>query len=167
MSNPRFKVLMVCMGNICRSPTAHAVFRDKLVATGWDDRIAVDSAGTHAYHLGSPPDERSQEHAEARGYDLSSLRAKHLTTRGIEQADLVLAMDWENLALIQAMTPDGHEAKVKRLTEFAVKLQSPVVPDPYYGAARGFEEVLDIVEDACDGLLAHLQERIQQRTERH
>jgi protein-tyrosine phosphatase len=150
-------ILFVCMGNICRSPTAHGVFDAKVAQRKLGHVIRVDSAGTHNYHPGSPPDDRSQEQAALRGYDLSHLRARQIRHADFEQHDLILAMDWDNLALLQERCPAPHQNKLRRLTEFCIKHNSPVVPDPYYGGTKGFEEVLDLVEDACDGLLLHLQ----------
>ncbi|HUG21119.1 low molecular weight protein-tyrosine-phosphatase [Piscinibacter sp.] len=149
------RVLMVCMGNICRSPTAEAVLRHKLREAGLD-HVVVDSAGTHAYHVGDPPDPRSTRHASRRGYDLSALRARKVCRADFEQFDLVLAMDWENLELLGDQCPAEHRGKLRRLTEFARRLDAEIVPDPYYSGADGFEHVLDIVEDACEGLVAHL-----------
>lgn len=151
-----YSVLFVCMGNICRSPTAHGVFRQKLIEHGLADQVQVDSAGTHNYHPGSPPDERSQAHAVKRGYDLSDLRARQIADADFASHDLILAMDWDNLALIQAECPAEYQGKVRRLTEFCLKHESPVVPDPYYGGKDGFEHVLDLVEDACEGLIRHV-----------
>lgn len=155
-----FSVLFVCMGNICRSPTAHGVFRHKVREHGLENWIAVDSAGTHNFHPGSPPDDRSQEHASRRGYDLADLRARQITDSDFQRLDLILVMDWDNLALVEDLCPTQHLPKVRRLTEFCMHHDSPVVPDPYYGAASGFDQVLDLVEDACDGLLRHVRERI-------
>jgi protein-tyrosine phosphatase len=152
-------VLFVCMGNICRSPTAHSVFRAKVIQSGLGHVVHTDSAGTHNYHPNSPPDERSQEHAAQRGYDLSDLRARQIGKRDFAQYDLVVAMDWDNLALLQADCPPEHQHKLKRLTEYCTSHDSDVVPDPYYGGAQGFEQVLDLVEDACDGLLQQLKQR--------
>ena len=154
-----YSLLFVCMGNICRSPTAHGVFRHKVRAAGLESRIQVDSAGTHNYHPNSPPDERSQEHASLRGYDLSDLRARQIRDADFEAHDLILVMDWDNLALVQEICPAENQSKVRRLTEFCMTHESPVVPDPYYGGATGFEQVLDLVEDACEGLLKHVQRR--------
>lgn len=154
-------VLFVCMGNICRSPTAHGVFRHKVGLRGWSDAVAVDSAGTHNYHPGSPPDERSQTHAARRGYDLSDLRARQIQAADFEAFDLILVMDQDNLALLREQCPVPHLHKVRRLTEFCLQFDSPVVPDPYYGGAKDFEQVLDLVEDACDGLLQHLSRQRQ------
>lgn len=157
---PLVGVLFVCMGNICRSPTAHGVFRHKLSANGLNDWVRVDSAGTHNAHPGEPPDARSQQHARQRGYALDDLRARQITAQDFAQFDLILAMDWDNLALAQDLCPPEHAHKLRRLTEFCLRLDSPVVPDPYYGGARGFEEVLNLVEDACDGLLRYVQQRL-------
>ncbi len=144
------------MGNICRSPTADGVMRHKVAARRWGHLIEVDSAGTHAYHVGEAPDRRSQQHARLRGYDLSMLRARQLTPEDFETSDLVLVMDWDNLALAEALCPVTLRSKLRRLTEFCTRHDSPVVPDPYYGGAQGFEHVLDLVEDACEGLLVHI-----------
>lgn len=151
-----YSVLFVCMGNICRSPTAEGVFAHRVRQHGLAGRVRVDSAGTHNYHPGSPPDARSQTHAKHRGYDLSTLRARQIADDDFDSFDLVLAMDWDNLALLQAACPPQHQHKLRRLTEFCQRHDSPVVPDPYYGGQQGFEQVLDLVEDACDGLLAHI-----------
>ncbi|WP_353400000.1 low molecular weight protein-tyrosine-phosphatase [Hydrogenophaga sp. 5NK40-0174] len=151
-------VLFVCMGNICRSPTAHGIFRDKVAAAGLADQIQVESAGTHGYHIGAEPDERSQEHAAKRGYDISALRAQRLTARDCETSDHILVMDEANLRDTLIVCPDGHRHKVRLLTEHCQRLRAHDVPDPYYGGANGFEHVLDIVEDACEGLLAHLRQ---------
>lgn len=159
-STPRFSLLFLCMGNICRSPTAHGVFRDLVQARGLDQQIRVDSAGTHNYHPGSPPDKRSQKHAIKRGYDLSDLRARQISELDYEQHDLLLAMDWDNLALAQQDCPPEHQRKLRRLTEFCKNHQAAVVPDPYYGGDAGFEHVLDLIEDACEGLLEHIQQRL-------
>jgi protein-tyrosine phosphatase len=155
-----FSVLFVCMGNICRSPTAHGVFRHKVKAQGLDQLVFVDSAGTHNYHPGSPPDDRSQEHAFKRGYDLADLRARQITAADFDRYDLILVMDWDNLALVEDICPPEALKKVRRLTEFCLTLDSPVVPDPYYGGASGFDRVLDLVEDACDGLLLHVRKHV-------
>ncbi len=152
----RYRLTFVCMGNICRSPTADGVMRHKVAAKHWQHWIEVDSAGTHAHHVGEPPDARSQRHARQRGYDLSTLRARQLEAADFEHSDLVLVMDWDNLALAEALCPPQHRHKLKRLTEFCTRHDSPVVPDPYYDGVQGFEQVLDLVEDACEGLLMHL-----------
>ncbi len=152
-----YAVLFVCMGNICRSPTADGVFRHQLVQQGLGAKIQVDSAGTHNYHPDSPPDARTQAHAARRGYDLSGLRARQIVAADFAAFDLILAMDWDNLAILKSSCPPEHRHKLRRLTEFCQHFDSPVVPDPYYGGAAGFENVLDLVEDACTGLLEHVQ----------
>jgi len=148
------------MGNICRSPTAHGVFRDLVSARGLQQQIRIDSAGTHNYHPGNQPDLRSQKQAIKRGYDLSDLRARQISDQDYEQHDLLLAMDWDNLALAQQNCPPEHQRKLRRLTEFCKKYQATVVPDPYYGGDAGFEHVLDLVEDACSGLLDHVEQQL-------
>ena len=153
---------MVCMGNICRSPTAEGVLRQKLHDAGLSELVVVDSAGTHAYHVGEPPDQRSVQHARRRGYDLAKLRARRVSAADFEHFDLVLAMDWDNFALLEEQCPPEHRAKLRRITEFARRHDSPVVPDPYYSGADGFERVLDLIEDACDGLIGHLGAAPQQ-----
>lgn len=160
----RLRVLMVCMGNICRSPTAEAVLRQRLADAGLAEVVAVDSAGTHAYHLGSPPDARSSQAGAQRGYQLSHLRARKVQPQDYADFDLLLAMDWDNLALLEENCPSDLRRRLRRLTEFIPNSHplagSPVVPDPYYGGPAGFEHVLDLVEAACDGLVAHLQMRL-------
>ena len=156
MSKQINSVLMVCMGNICRSPTAEAVLRHKLREVGLHEQVTVDSAGTHAWHGGEPPDHRSVRHAARRGYDLSTLRARAVVDADFQRFDLILAMDWDNLALLEETCPPEHMGKLKRLTEHAVHYDSPVVPDPYASGASAFEQVLDLVEDACDGVVKML-----------
>lgn len=152
---PARRVLFICMGNICRSPTADGVMRAKLKAAGLD--VEVDSAGTHGYHVGAPPDERSQEHALKRGYDLSPLRARQLVAQDFERFDLVLAMDEDNLANARRLCPPGQRHRLKLLLDYAPQLGRREVPDPYYGGDAGFEDVLDLVEAACDGLIGALR----------
>jgi protein-tyrosine phosphatase len=149
------RILFFCMGNICRSPTAEGVMRAKLAAAGL--LIDVDSAGTHGYHVGDAPDERSQMHARRRGYDLSALRARQLTTDDFQHFDLVLAMDADNLARARALCPPEQRHRLKRLLDYAPSSRGRDVPDPYYGGADGFERVLDLVEAGCDGLLSSLK----------
>ena len=148
------RVLMVCMGNICRSPTAHGVLTQRVADAGLGDRIVVDSAGTHDYHVGRPPDERAQQHAARRGVDLSAQRARQLTARDFDAFDLVLVMDDANEQAARALCPPAQRHRLRRLTDFCTRHRASEVPDPYYGGAAGFEAVLDLVEDACDGVLA-------------
>ena len=147
---------MVCMGNICRSPTAHGVLEHLVQQAGLQQRIHVDSAGTHGYHIGAPPDPRSQQHAAARGYDLSTQQARHLQARDFAAFDWVLVMDADNERIARALCPPQHQPKIHRLTAFCQRHQAQEVPDPYYGGHAGFEQVLDWCEDACAGFLAHL-----------
>ena len=151
MRDKRLGVLFVCTGNICRSPTAEAVFRKLVADAGMSEAILTDSAGTHGYHVGEPPDDRTQRHAKQRGYDLSAQRARHLSQRDFEEFDLVLAMDRGHLRILQRLCPPQHAGKVRLL------LQEADVPDPYYGGPEGFEQVLDLVEAACRSLLTEIR----------
>lgn len=155
----KISVLMVCMGNICRSPTAEAVLRQKLVEAGMSREVVVDSVGTHAWHAGEPPDRRAISHARKRGYDLTDLRARVVTRDDFENCDFILAMDWGNLDLLEDQCPEIHRGKLGRLMQHARQHREPVVPDPYQGGAAEFERVLDLVEDACDGFVEFLQRR--------
>ena len=157
----KVRVLMVCMGNICRSPTAEGVLRHRLAARGLADLVEVDSAGTHAYHIGNPPDQRSQAHAARRGYDLSALRARRVTDADYASFYYLLAMDWDNLALLEEDCPAEHRRKVGLMMRFARRHTAQAVPDPYYGGEDGFELVLDYLEDACDGLIDVIEARLQ------
>jgi protein-tyrosine phosphatase len=160
-------ILMVCMGNICRSPTAEGVLRAKVAQAGLSRQVHIESAGTRNYHPGSPPDERTQAHALRRGYDLSQLRARQMNQDDFGDFDLILAMDWDNLALLQVDCPPAQAIKLKLLMEFAGAQteQGPhlgaVVPDPYHGGDADFERVLDLTEAACDGLVAVLARTLQ------
>ena len=153
-------LLFVCMGNICRSPTAEGVMRHRLQQLGLVERITVDSAGTHNYHPGKPPDARTQKHAALRGYDLAPLRARQIVEADFERFDLILTMDWDNQALTESICPPAHTRKVRRLAEFFQRHTDTVVPDPYYGGPDDFERVLDLVEDGVDGLLRHCRQRL-------
>jgi len=155
-SGGHLSVLMVCMGNICRSPTAHGVLEKRVADAGLSGRIHVDSAGTHGYHVGEPPDARAQAHAARRGYNLSAQRARQLTRRDFADYDLLLVMDDNNEHAARALCPPGSENRLYRLTDFCTTLQAHEVPDPYYGGADGFEHVLDVVEDGCAGVLRQL-----------
>lgn len=151
------KVLFVCLGNICRSPTAEGVFRHVVREAGLLERIYIDSAGTHAYHIGEPPDARAQQAAARRGIDLSRLRGRQATRQDFEEFDYVLAMDRENLAHLQRLCPKGMDTKLRLFMEFAVSRTEKEVPDPYYGGEAGFDRVLDMVEEASLGLLEHIR----------
>ena len=153
------RVLFVCLGNICRSPTAEAVFREILRREAPGLAIEVDSAGTHAYHAGSAPDERAIAAAARRGFDLTPLRARVVTMTDFERFDLLLAMDEQNYHQLRRMAPAPQRDRVRLFLDFAPQLQRRDVPDPYYGGTTGFEEVLDLVEEAARGLLAALGSR--------
>lgn len=156
-AEPELRVLMVCMGNICRSPTAEGVLRQRLDKAGLGGRIVVDSAGTYGGHAGDPPDPRAQRHAAQRGFDLERQRARQVTAEDFRRFGLILAMDEDNLEALERWRP--KEAPAPRLLmEFARRPGAPrAVPDPYYGGPEGFEHVLDLIEDACDGLVEKLR----------
>lgn len=155
-ANGKIRVLMVCMGNICRSPTAEAVLRHRVQRAGLAARVEIDSAGTYAGHVGSPPDERSIAHAARRGYDLTDQRARRVVAADFDSFDLLLAMDDDNLATLIERCPAERQQRVRRLMAFAPEGSPTAVPDPYYGGAAGFEYVLDLIELACDGLVQYL-----------
>ena len=158
------KVLFVCMGNICRSPMAEGVFRARVEAAGYGDRVEVDSAGTHAYHIGEPPDERAQAAIARRGIDISALRGRQAATEDIARFDYVLAMDGDNYAHLQALSPEGYEHKIELFLEYASRARERFVPDPYYGGPSGFDRVLDLIEDAAEGLLQEVSARLAPET---
>ena len=151
------RVLFVCMGNICRSPTAEGVFRKLLAERAPELDVQVDSAGTHAYHIGHPPDVRAQRAAALRGVDLSAQRARRVTEQDFEHFELLLAMDELNRAALLEICPVEYRGRVRLLLEFAPQVGRLEVPDPYYGASNGFEQVLDLVEEAAVGVLEHLR----------
>ena len=161
MSRPEsISVLFVCMGNICRSPLAHGYFAHLVREAGLSGKILIDSAGTHAYHVGNPPDPRSQDTAQRRGVDLSEQRARQVNRGDFEKFDYVLAMDRDNLSILREQCPPQHMGKVRLFMEFARGLPEKEVPDPYYGGASGFERVFDMVEAAAEGLLADIRKHV-------
>lgn len=155
----RVSVLFVCMGNICRSPTAHGVFRSLVDREGLGHLIRIDSAGTHAYHVGNPPDRRARETASGRGIDLSDLVARRVEVEDFEQFDYLLAMDQENFLALSEICPRPHLDKVQMFMDFAPHMRTREVPDPYYGGPAGFERVFDLVEAAAEGLLHDIRQR--------
>ncbi len=156
---PAHRVLFVCMGNICRSPTAEGVFRKAAAEHAPDLVVSVDSAGTHGYHVGEPPDPRAVRAAMRRGVDISELRARIVVPEDFQRFDLLLAMDELNVAMLHDLGGTDHEQRVRLLLDFAPDTGRSSVPDPYYGGSNGFEHVLDLVEEASLGLLRHLRER--------
>jgi protein-tyrosine phosphatase len=153
-------VLFVCLGNICRSPTAEGVFRKLLAEAGLDGRIRADSAGTGGYHVGAPPDARAMAAAKARGVDLSGIRARKVSSEDFEDFDLILAMDEDNLDDLQGFVSGGSRARIGLLLDYAPGRNERAVPDPYYGGKNGFERVLDLVTEACAGLVDDLRRRL-------
>lgn len=151
------KVLFVCLGNICRSPTAHGVFQGLVDNAGLSSRIEVDSAGTGDWHIGRAPDKRMQASALRRGHDLSDLRARQVCAEDFAEFDLVLAMDKQNLADLQSLRREGGKAELKLFLDYTPAAKTREVPDPYYGGEEGFEDVLDLVENASAALLASIQ----------
>jgi protein-tyrosine phosphatase len=158
-----FKVLFVCTGNICRSPTAEGVFSAKVRDASIEKYVSVDSAGTHGFHVGEAPDARAQRAAKKRGYEIGDQRARQIGKDDFAKFDLILAMDWENHALLQQMAPRQYHHKIKLLMSFATEHESAVVPDPYYGGPDGFEIVLDYVEDAATNLVDFVRRRMAQK----
>lgn len=157
---PKIAILVVCMGNICRSPTAHGVLRHRLAEAGLLDRIVVESAGTHDYHVGREPDRRARAAARDRGYEFDDLRARQVEAADFDRFDYVLAMDRDNLAVLDRLGAGGNgRARIELFLDYAPERAGHEVPDPYYGAQNGFEEVLDLVEAGVDGLLAQLRSR--------
>lgn len=156
----KHRILFVCMGNICRSPTAHGVFRNLVREEGLDEVIEIDSAGTHAYHVGNPPDRRAQATATTRGIDLSDLRARKVAPEDFAQYDFVIAMDQENYISLSQQCPMEHVDKIHLFMDFAPEMRTREVPDPYYGGAQGFERVFDLVEAASRGLLVEIRQRL-------
>jgi len=151
------RILFVCLGNICRSPTAEVVFRAVASREAPDIVLEVDSAGTAGYHAGEQPDRRTRQAAARRGYDLSALRARVVEPRDFEYFDLILAMDRENLRALQRRAPEQARERLRLFLEFAPDAGISEVPDPYYGGPNGFEDVLDLIEAASRGLIEHLR----------
>ncbi len=158
----RLSVLMVCMGNICRSPSAEGALRQRLQREGLDPLVQVDSAGTHAGHQGARPDARAVAHAAQRGIDIAGLRARALSPDDFERFDLLLAMDDDNLGNLRRLCPPALQNRLGLLLAYAPPGDSLEVPDPYYGPPAGFEQVLDRIESSLDGLVGELRRRLAQ-----
>ncbi|HEY8942413.1 MAG TPA: low molecular weight protein-tyrosine-phosphatase [Cellvibrio sp.] len=154
------KVLFVCLGNICRSPTADGIFREIIKREKLDQKIIVDSAGTGDWHIGKAPDSRTIAAAKKRGYDLSILRARQVITADFDEFDYVLAMDNANLRDLHSLRPPHFSGHLGLFLDFGSRKTHREVPDPYYGGNDGFELVLDLVEEAAEGLLSHIRQRL-------
>jgi protein-tyrosine phosphatase len=158
MRSSQVRVLFVCTGNICRSPIAEAIFRKLVAESGMEEWIAADSAGTHGYHIGEPPDPRAQGAAAKRGYDLSALRARKVERADFQRFDLIVAMDRGHFTILSRMAQPSAAHKLRLMMAYASAFGEKEVPDPYYGGSEEFERVLDMLEDAARGLLESLRE---------
>jgi protein-tyrosine phosphatase len=155
-----YRVLLVCMGNICRSPTAEGVLRQYIRLNRLGDKVEVDSAGTHGYHVGEAPDARTQRAAAVRGYNLSQLRARKVARQDLDYFDLILAMDRNNLDNLLRMATPEQQTRIKLFMDYAMNFDDDEVPDPYYGLGHGFDLVLDMVEDAAQGLIEEIRKEL-------
>ena len=158
-----YRVLLVCMGNICRSPTAEVVLRQMIKNNKLGHIVEVDSAGTHGYHVGEAPDSRTQRAALVRGYNLSQLRARKVARQDIDYFDLILAMDKSNLDNLRRMAPPEAHERIKLFMDYAKNFEDDEVPDPYYGLGHGFDLVLDMGEDAAQGLVDEIKRKVATR----
>jgi len=158
--SPKISILFVCMGNICRSPTAEGVFRKLVSDSGLEDDIHIDSAGTHAYHSGEGPDRRARAAAERRGVSLEGLQARRVADSDFENFTYIIAMDDDNLSALLDVADEAHHEKVRLLLEFSESMPEREVPDPYYGGSAGFERVLDLVEEASKALLERVRKEM-------
>lgn len=153
-------VLFICSGNICRSPTAQGVFEHRVMQAGLREKVFVDSAGTHGFHVGSQPDTRAQRAATRRGFDLSSQRSRRVETEDFVNFDYLIGMDHDNIRALREVCPPEHHDKLSLFMQFVATADVVEVPDPYYGGTHGFERVLDLVEQASDALLEHVRTRL-------
>lgn len=154
------RILLVCMGNICRSPTAEGVLRHFIRSHNLGDQVEVDSAGTHGYHVGEAPDSRTQRAAAARGYNLSQLRSRKVARQDLDYFDLILAMDKSNLDNLRRLADPEQQSRIKLFMDYARNFEDKEVPDPYYGLGHGFDLVLDMVEDASLGLIEEIKQQL-------
>jgi len=159
----KVKILFVCMGNICRSPTAHGVFRQLVEQEQLTEKVEIDSAGTHAYHVGNPPDSRAQKTAQGRGINLSDLRARQAVADDFNTFDYVIAMDQDNYHSLMSICPADQEQRVHLFMDLAPQMRTREVPDPYYGGPAGFEQVFDLVDVAAKGLLDDIRRKYLDR----
>ena len=157
------KVLFVCMGNICRSPTAEGVFRKMVESGPLAGKVDIDSAGTHGYHEGAPPDPRAIEHAKQRGYDLTQLRAREVSPSDFERFDYVIAMDELNRRHLKSICPTRLQNKIELILEYGGESDEYEVPDPYQGKPADFETALDLIEAGCEGLHEYLHDQLKMR----
>lgn len=160
----KINVLMVCMGNICRSPMAEGILRREIAKAGLQEQVMIDSAGTHSYHIGEPPDPRAQNAINLRGVNISGLRGRQVADADFDKFDYILAMDKGNLGILSRNAPAHAHGKIRLLLSFSSKYPNQEVPDPYYGGARGFEENLDMIEDAVQGVIGDIREKLAQET---
>jgi low molecular weight protein-tyrosine phosphatase len=160
----RLSILVVCTGNICRSPTGEGVLRHLARRRGLEERLRIASAGTHDYHVGESPDPRTVKHARQRGYDLSAQRAQQVTREHFDEYDYILAMDRTHLRLLRGMVPPGARARLGLFLEASARWKGEDVPDPYYGGVEGFERVLDMVEEAAERWLDRIEAELDPGT---
>jgi protein-tyrosine phosphatase len=154
------RVLFVCLGNICRSPTAEGVFRHMLCESKLENKVDVDSAGTLGYHVGEAPDQRAQRAAARRGYNISDIRSRKIAQQDLDYFDLILAMDRNSLESLRLLCRPEQTKRLGLFMDYSRNFDNDEVPDPYYGSGQGFDRVLDMVEDAANGLLVHVKERL-------
>ncbi len=155
-----YRVLLVCMSNICRSPTAEGVLKHYIKINGLGNKVEVDSAGTHGFHVGEPPDTRTQRAAMARGYNLSQMRARRVAPQDIEYFDLILAMDRNNVEALKRLARPELQGRIKLFMDYAQNFDDDEVPDPFYGLGHGFDLVIDMVEDAAAGVIDELKRKL-------